>query len=150
MASLGTRALVLEMATAAAPTVFVDYTAAVATAKISSAESTSDFTSFTDAAAGGARQYTLEGTAVQDLASATLWRKTFDSATVGTDTPFKLWPNGKPVSGTPTTGQPMLAGTCTIVEPDGDWVGGDADKSTTARFTFDFAWTLNAKPVLTP
>jgi hypothetical protein len=150
MAALGTRALVLEMATAAAPTTFVDYSAAVSTAKVTSAESSSDFTSFADAAAGGARQYQLEGTAVQDLATASLWRKTFDSATVGTDTPFKLWPAGKPAGGSPTSGQPLIAGTCTIVEPDGDWLGGDADKSTTARFTFDFSWTLTAKPTLTP
>ena len=55
MAALGTRALVLEMATAAAPTVFTDHTAAAATVKISTAESDSDFVTFVDAAAGGAR-----------------------------------------------------------------------------------------------
>lgn len=146
MAALGTRALVLEMATAAAPTTFVDFTAAVATAKISTAESDSDFTSFADAAAGGARQYTLEGTGVQDLATGSLWRKTFDTA--GTDVPFKLWPNGKPSGGTPSGTQPVVTGTCTIVEPDGDWIGGDADKSTTARFVFEFAWTCLAKPAI--
>lgn len=146
MAALGTRALVLEMASAAAPTVFVDHSAAVSTAKISTAESDSDFTSFPDAAAGGARTYTLEGTGVQDTATASLWTKTF--AVPGTDVPFKLWVNGKPAGGTPTVSQPYFSGTCTIVEPDGDWIGGDADKSTTARFTFDFAFTLLAKPTL--
>lgn len=146
MAALGTRAAVLEMATAAAPTVFADYTAAVSTVKITSAESDSDFTSFADAAAGGARQYQLEGTAVQDTATSSLWSKTFSAA--GTDVPFKFWPNGKPSGGTATLTQPSVNGTCTIVEPDGDWLGGDADKSTTARFTFDFSWTLLSKPTL--
>ena len=150
MAALGTRAAVLEMATAAVPGTFVDYTAACSTIKLTSAESDSDFTSFADAAAGGARQYQLEGTAVQDLATGSLWRKTFDSATVGTDTPYRFWPNGKPAGGTPTLTQPVFSGLVTIVEPDGDWVGGDADKSTTARFTFDFSWTCTAKPTIIP
>lgn len=148
MAALGTRALVLEMATAVAPTVFTDYTSAVSTAKISTTESDSDFTSFADAAAGGARKYTLEATLVQDLVTAALWRKTFSET--GTDVPFKLWPAGKPAGGSPTTGQPLVSGTCTITEPDGDWIGGDADKSTTARFTTDVAWVCTAKPTITP
>ena len=146
MAALGTRAVVLEMATAAAPTVFVDYTSAVATVKITSAESDSDFTTFADAAAGGAREYTLEVTLAQDLATAALWRKTFDAA--GTDVPFKVWFNGKPSGGTPTVAQPVTTGTVQITEPDGDWIGGDADKSTTARFTTEVEWKLLAKPAI--
>ena len=146
MAALGTRALVLEMATAAAPTVFTDHTAAVATAKITSAESDTDFTTFADAAAGGAREYALELTLAQDLATNALWRKTFDNS--GTDVPFKLWPNGKPGGGTPSATQPSVNGTVQITEPDGDWIGGDADKSTTARFTTEVAWKLLAKPTI--
>jgi hypothetical protein len=146
MAALGTRALVLEMASAAAPTVFVNYTDAISTAKVTTAESDTDFVTFADAAAGGAREYTLEATIVQDLATAALWRKTFDAT--GTDVPFKLWPNGKPVSGTPTVTQPSVNGTVQITEPDGDWIGGDADKSVTARFTAEVAWKLLAKPTI--
>lgn len=146
MAALGTRLLVLEMATAAAPTVFTDHTAAVATVKISTAESDSDFVPFSEAAAGGAREYTLELTLAQDLATSALWRKTFDNA--GTDVPFKIWPNGKPGGGTPSATQPVITGTAQITEPDGDWIGGDADKSPTARFTTEVAWKLLAKPAI--
>lgn len=146
MAALGTRALVLEMATAAAPTVFTDHTAAVATVKISTAESDADFTTFADAAAGGAREYTLECTLAQDLASTSLWSKTFANA--GTDVPVKVWPNGKPSGGTPSVSQPVVTGTVQITEPDGDWIGGDADKSTTARFTTEVAWKFLAKPAI--
>ena len=146
MAALGTRALVFEMASAAAPTAFVDYTTAVSSVKITSAESESDFTTFADAAAGGAREYGLAVTLAQDLASATLWRKTFDNP--GTDVPFKIWFNGKPAGGTPSATQPVTTGTAQITEPDGDWIGGDADKSTTARFTTEVEWKLLAKPAI--
>jgi hypothetical protein len=146
MAAIGTRALVLEMSTAAAPTTFVDYTAVVSTVKVVSAESDSDFVPFADAASGGAREYALELTLAQDLATGSLWRKIFDSA--GTDVPFKMWPYGKPASGTPSVAQPSVNGTVQITEPDGDWIGGDADKSTTARFTTEVAWKLLAKPTI--
>lgn len=144
MAALGTRALVFEAATAAAPTVFADYTAAVSNVRVVPAESDTDFVTFADAAAGGAREYTLALTMVQDLATGSLWMKTFSET--GTDVPVKIWPNGKPGGGTPTATQPLVSGTVQVREPDGDWIGGEADASVTQRFTTEVEWKFTAKP----
>jgi hypothetical protein len=146
MAALGTRALVFEAATEAAPSTFVDYTAAVSNVRFVPAESDTDFVTFADAAAGGAREYTLALTMVQDLASTSLWMKTY--AETGDDVPVKVWPNGKPVGGTPTTTQPVVTATVQVTEPDGDWLGGEADASVTQRFTTEVEWKCTAKPVI--
>lgn len=135
-AGLGTRLLKLE----------IDgdqVEAEVSKAVITSNDAGSDFTTFADAAAGGAREYRLEFTAVQDpVNSASIWRKVFDQA--GDDVDFILDPVG---GGTAGAGNPLYSGTVTITEPDGDFLGGSADKSTSARFTFDCAWVLTGKPV---
>lgn len=146
MAASGTRALVLRAATAAAPTVFTDFTSAVSTVKITAGESDTDFVSFADAAAGGARQYVLEMTLVQDLTAASLWDYAFSLA--GTDVPVEIWPNGRPAT-TITASQPKISGTVTVVEPDGDFIGGEANPDNTARFTSEFAWKFTAKPTRT-
>ncbi len=146
MAVFGTRALVLEIATAATPTTFVDFTSSVSNVRITSAESDSDFVSFADAAAGGARDYALAMTLVQDNATTSLWYKTFNET--GTDCPVRVWPAGKPSGGTPSATQPRFAFTATVREPDGDWIGGEADASTTARFLTEVEWPLLAKPSL--
>jgi hypothetical protein len=59
-----------------------------------------------------------------------------------------VWPNGQDATTptVPTTTYPKFSGTVTITEPDGDLVGGDADQSTTARFTTDVEWVFTAKP----
>lgn len=147
MAALGTRALVLEAATAAAPTVFADYTAAVSNVRFVSGESDTDFVTFADAAAGGAREYTLALTLVQDLATGSLWQKTFSET--GTDVPVRVWPNGKPGGGTPSASQPRVNATVQITEPDGDWLGGEADASVTQRFTTEVEWKCTARPTIT-
>ena len=148
MTAFGTRATVLRIATAAAPSTFADYTAEISKATITSGESDADFTTFADAAAGGAREYFLELTIAQDPASTALYQKLW-SAEVGTDCPFELWPNGRPVSGTASATQPKYSGTCTISEPDGDFLGGEADKSNTAKFATEVSWKLLAKPTKT-
>lgn len=134
MAALGTRLLKIEIDG-------TEYTAQVSVAKITSAESDADFTTFADAAAGGARDYFLEFTAVQDAASGTLWSEVFTSA--GDEVPCVLMPYG---NATPTVGEPHFEFDAVITEPDGDFIGGEANKSTSARFTFEGKWPLAAKP----
>lgn len=120
-----------------------EVTAEVSKAVITSNDAGSDFTTFADAAAGGAREYRLEFTAAQDPVTATsLWRQVFDNA--GDSVDFVLDPVGGGVAG---PGNPLYTGTVTITEPDGDFLGGQADSSTSARFTFDCAWVCDGKPV---
>lgn len=139
MAASGTRKLVLRIAT-------TDFSSAVSTAKITTAESDSDFVSFADAAAGGARKYVLAMTMAQDTVSTSLWYYIW--SVTGTDVAYELWPNGRPVSGTATPSQPKFSGNVTVMEPDGDLIGGDADKSNTAVFKTDVEWPCTAKPTI--
>jgi len=134
MAALGTRLLVLTIGG-------TDYTAQVSKAVITSGEADADFVTFADAAAGGAREYRLDFTAVQDLVTGTLWDKVWTSA--GTSVAYILKPYG---NATATATQPHYSGNATVTEPDGDFVGGEADSSTSARFTFECSWVLSAKP----
>jgi hypothetical protein len=146
MAVFGTRAAVLRMATQAVPATFADYTADSADIRIKTEESDSDFTSFVDAAAGGARKYTLAVTLRQDNAVTSLWYKAWNET--GQTAPYEFWPMGRPGSGTATPAQPKYTGSVVITEPDGDFVGGEANKSTTAVFTTEIEWVCTAKPVL--
>lgn len=134
MAGLGTRLLKLEIGTS-------EVTAQVSRAVITSGESDSDFVSFADAAAGGARQYNLEFTAVQDTETGTIWDQIWSSA--GSEVSCTLMPHG---NDEPSTSQPHYTFTAVVTEPDGDFLGGEANSSTTARFTFDGVWPLNGKP----
>lgn len=141
MAAIGTRKLVFR-----AGSTPVDYSAAVSKVVVLAGESEADFTSFADAATGGAREYKLSLTLVQDTAAASLWYLIWSAP--GTDVPVEVWPYGRPGSGTPTTAQPKLSGTVTITEPDGELLGGEADKSTTAVMLTEVEWTFLAKPTL--
>ena len=134
MAALGTRLLEIVIDGTAR-------SAEISSCKISAAETSSDFVSFADAAAGGGRDYTLDLTAVQDLASSTLWDLVWASAGSTVACTYKPYGN---VTASPT--QPHYTFSVVITEPDGDFLGGDADASTTARFTFDVSWLLTAKP----
>jgi hypothetical protein len=134
MAALGTRTLVLSIAG-------TDYTAQVSKAVITSGEADSDFVTFSNAAAGGSREYRLEFTAVQDLATTTLWDKVWTAA--GTTVAGILKPYG---NATASVSQPHYTFNATVTEPDGDFIGGEADSSTSARMTFECSWVLDAKP----
>lgn len=134
MAALGTRLLKMSIGG-------TDYTAQVSKAVIVSGEADSDFVTFADAAGGGAREYRLEFTAVQDAASGTLWDEVFTNA--GSTVAFVLQPYGNSAA---SATQPHFTGNATITEPDGDFIGGEADASTTARFTFECSWVLDGKP----
>ena len=99
---------------------------------------------FADALAGGAREYKLALTLKQDTSTTSLWYYAWASA--GTDVAVEVWPNG---GGTPATATPpKIGGTVTVVEPDGDFLGGEANASSTAVFTTEVEWTFTAKPTL--
>lgn len=134
MAQHGTRLLKITVAG-------TDYTAQVSRAAITSGATSSDFVTFADAAAGGARDYALAFTAVQDSATGTLWDKVWTAA--GTTVTCLLMPHG---NATATVAQPHYSFSAVVTEPDGDFIGGEADVSTTARHTIECVWPLTAKP----
>lgn len=134
MAAIGTRKLKLEIDG-------IEKSAEVSNVRISSGESDSDFTTFADAAAGGNRDYSLVITMAQDAATGSLWSEVWDSA--GTDIPFTVMPYGNAV---PTTAEPHFEGVATVTEPDGDLLGGEANKSNTAKMTIEVTWPCTAKP----
>ena len=134
MAALGTRLLVITIGG-------TDYTAQCSKAVITSGEADSDFVTFADAAAGGKREYKLNLEAVQDAATGTLWDKVWTAS--GTTVACILKPYG---NATASVGQPHYSFNAVVTEPDGDYIGGEADASTTARFTFEVEWPLEAKP----
>lgn len=135
MAGIGTRLLKVVVAA-------TEYSAQVSTAKVTTGESDSDFVTFADAAAGGARQYNFEFTAVQDLTVGTLWDKVW--SVPGTTVACTLKPYGN-VTASPT--QPWYTFNAVVTEPDGDFIGGDADKSVTAQQVVTCVWPLDGKPV---
>lgn len=122
----------------------LDCSSEVSRAEVTSAESDSDFVSFTQAAAGGARDYALAATMKQNTSTGTLWDIVWSQG--GEDVPVEVWPNGKPVGGTPTLTQPKFTGTVTVKDPDGVLLGGEANASTTARQVTEIEWLFTAKP----
>lgn len=136
MAALGTRSLTLKIAS-------TDVTVQVSNCRITSGAADSDFTSFADAAAGGSRIYKLAGTATQDVATGSLWDHIWNHA--GETVAVVVNPAG---GTTPSATQPSFTGNVVITEPDGDILGGEANSSTTAKFTIDFEWEFTAKPTM--
>lgn len=134
MSFAGTRLLKIKIGA-------TEYNASITSSKITSAASDSDFQTFADAASGGARVYTLEFTAGADYAAATLWDQVFSNS--GTTVACTLNPYGVT---TFTAAQPGFSFNAVIKEPDGDYIGTDANPSATAVATFSCQWTLTAKP----
>lgn len=134
MAGIGTRLLKVTVAG-------TEYNAQVSSAKLTTGESDSDFVTFADAAAGGARQYNFAFTAVQDLVVGTLWDKVW--TVPGSTVACVLKPYGNAVA---SPAQPHYSFNAVVTEPDGDLIGGDADKSVTAQQTIECVWPLEAKP----
>lgn len=119
-----------------------EYSADVSSVKINSGESSSDFTSFEDARNGGKRDYTLEFTATQDPTDEdSIWSLVWDHT--GETVAVEVLPYG---GATVSATNPKITGNVEISEPDGTLLGGDADPSTTARFTMDLVWKFEAKP----
>lgn len=113
----------------------------VSKAVITSAAADSDFMSFAAARSGGSRQYSLDMTVAQDHASGTLWDLiwTGNGTTVtGTYAPYG--------NETASETQPHYDFEATVSEPDGDFLGAEANDSTTAVATVDVSWVLTGKP----
>ena len=75
------------------------------------------------------------------MATGTLWTEIFENS--GDDVPYSIAPYG---NATPSASEPHFEGTCTITEPDGDLLGGEANRSTTARMTVEVSFPCLAKP----
>lgn len=136
---IGSRALVFYLDS-------TDFTDHVKDVRIKVSETDSDFVSFSDAAAGGAKDYSLVITMKQDTATDSLWYYAWNEA--GVDNTYEIWPNGYN-GGVPTATYPKFSGSVTIELPDGDLLGGEANKSNTMRFTTEVEWKCTAKPTLT-
>lgn len=134
MAALGTRFLKIKVGA-------TEYTSTVSEAAVGSDPADSDFTSYADAAAGGAREWYLRFIAAQDMATGSLWRYLWDNP--GTSVAVKVNPYG---NATATATEPHYSGNVTVIMPDGDIIGGAANKSTTAKQTFECRWVFDAKP----
>lgn len=134
MTALGTRLLTISVGG-------TDYTAQVSNCRIVTGASDSDFVTFADAAAGGARDYRLQGTIVQDPATGTMWDKIWTA--LGTTVAVIIRPAGGTVA---SATQPHFTGNVIIQEADGDLLGGEANASATARFTTEIDWPFTAKP----
>lgn len=134
MTAIGTRLLTLDVDGD-------EVTAQASKAVITSGAADSDFVSFADAANGGARQYALNIVAVQDVAADTVWDKVWSMA--GQTVTCVVAPYGNV---TASAGQPHYSCEAVISEPDGDFLGGEADESTSARMTFEVTWALEGKP----
>jgi hypothetical protein len=135
MTALGTRLLELSVGGS-------DFTAEISDCRITSQPADNAFVTFEDAASGGKREYRLKFKAVQDPAVGTLWDKVWTGA--GTSVAAIIKPAGGEAASALT---PHFTGNVTITEPDGDLLGGEADASTTARFTFEAEWVFAAKPL---
>jgi hypothetical protein len=135
MTAIGTR--LLKMTVDA-----VERNAECSTAEILTGEADSDFVTFADAAAGGARDYRLHIVAAQDAAVGTLWDLVWSEA--GTSVACILKPYGN-AAASPT--QPHFTFNAVVTEPEGAFLGGEADKSTTRKMTFEAEWPLEGKPV---
>lgn len=119
-----------------------DKASEVSRAIVTSGEADSDFISFADAAAGGGREYKLALTMAQDTGAGSLWTEIFDN--VGDQVPFTIAPHGNT---TPSVEEPHYEGTAVVSEPDGDWIGGEANPSTTAVLTTEVEWSMIGRPV---
>ncbi|HTW15134.1 MAG TPA: hypothetical protein VMF51_08390 [Nocardioides sp.] len=136
MAALGTRLLQLSIGG-------TDFTAQVFNVEIVSRAADSDQTTFSEAAAGGGRIYSLKMVMTQDTAATGLWNKIW--TVPGTTVAALIKPYGN-VAASAT--QQHWSGNVTITEPDGTLLGGDADASTTARWSVEVSWDFTAKPTL--
>lgn len=136
MPVVGTRKLILKIGGN-------DFTDSVSSVEIVAGEKDSDFMSFAEALAGGARDYTLKLKLRQDTAAASLWYYAWAQA--GTDVAVSIWPNGGTVRSATT---PEITGTVTVREPDGTLLGGEANRSATAVQLTEVEWVYTAKPTL--
>lgn len=118
-----------------------EFTAQVSKCLIRSAATESDFVTFADAAAGGGRDYFLDVKAVQDAETGTFWDIVWSQ--LGAELEVVVMPYG---NATPSATEPHFEGTIVVREPDGDLVGGEANRSTSARQTIEVSFPFTEKP----
>lgn len=123
-----------------------EYTDSVSEVTIKAGKKDTDFMSFAEAMAGGARDYTLKMTVRQDTASSALWYLIYGS--VGQSVAVSYWPNGPTGTLTRSASTPEVTGTVTVTEPDGEYLGGKAAVSNTAVQTVDVEWVFDSKPTI--
>jgi len=135
MARLKGAKLILKLGTPAE-----DFAGELTSWRITNEDKDVDVTTFADVEAGDDRDYFLNGTAVQDLASDSFWTYVWENS--GEEgVPFTLAPYG---NAAPDTDTPHIVGTLTIgPAPE---AGTEAGKDNTG--TFDFQWKLDGKPTL--
>jgi len=126
-----------------------DVTSEVASVRIVSGKAESDFMSYTEANAGGARQYALVITLRQDTAAASFWYHIWN--TLGDTLAVEFWPNGQNTVSptTPTATYPKFSGDVIIADPDGTLLGGEAKESPRGVMTTEVQWLFTAKPTRT-
>lgn len=109
---------------------------------INSNKSDSDFLTFAESRAGeGPKTYTAVLTLTQDHVAGSLWDLVWSH--VG-ETASGVWaPYGNDL---PSPEKPHYEFTATIAEPEGVFLGGDANSSTTATATVEVTWSLDARP----
>lgn len=113
---------------------------------IGSAPSDSDFMTFRQSRSGGGREYTLAMTIAQDHAAGSLFEKIWSKdVTPGVSDKFVgvYAPYGNEVA---SVAQPHYEFSGTIAEPDGDFLGAEADESVTAVATIEVEWKLDGRP----
>lgn len=134
MTALGTRLLTVTVGG-------TEYSDQVTDVRIKSRAAEGDSVTFAEARAGGGRVYSVAFKMTQDNAVGSLWDRIWSAA--GTTVPVVIRPAGNV---TASAAQPHYSGNVTIVEPDGDLLGGEADSSTTARWFTEVEWDMTAKP----
>lgn len=120
----------------------VDRSDDISDVKITSAPSADEFLSFKAARDGGDRDYALVMTLAQDPAPASLYSLIWDN--VGNDVTGVYAPFGNEV---PSISQPHYEFTATVMEPDGDFLGGTATRSRNAVATIEVTWPIEERPV---
>lgn len=119
----------------------VDRSGEISKSVITAGAKGADFTTFTEARSGGGREYALSMTIAQDHASGTLWDLIWTGS--GTEVEGTYAPYG---NATPSVSQPHYDFTAVVAEPDGDFLGAEANSSTTAVATVAVVWKLTGRP----
>jgi len=141
MSAIGGRKLNVKItAGTSSPVLFAGY---LTNARFSSADADSDTTTFAQANQGGGKDWTFQGTALQDDGGDSAAFFSFQEAHVGEDVFVTIMPQGNT---TASTTQPHRAATCTVPEFDGDFFGGEANTSSSFKNTYDFSWACADRP----
>lgn len=109
---------------------------------MSAREADSDFVPFAKARQGGGVEWYVTFTAAQNVTEGSLWRLMWDNA--GSTVPIVIRPAG---GTTVSASQPSYTGNVTVRYPDGAVLGGEANTSTSAVFTWEADWVFTDKPV---